>query len=801
MRHPSSYQETKIYQRLKASDNSEAISLVDKMVEKIEPLLGLVGKEAFDNFTLHNAQHSLNLMGYADEIIPNETLDRLSCIELLIIIYSFYIHDIGMVVSFKDCEQLYASNAFKAFLESHSEYKDKILEIEEQRERGNIQPELEFYKKNIYQACLTDYLRPKHADIDRYNDVLKPIIKENPTLFQYKGNSFLEELLKVCHSHNCPAISLSEKEDGIKKFDPEGFYSDEKLNLQFCAGVLRICDILDFDKERTPSIMYSALGIEDKNMPGCKFSISEWQKQKSVHKIDITKDCIKVSANCKNPNIEHALRILCNDVERELRATSQELLDNKEEIVKQYGLILPQVVIPKIHSENYIYKDYSFKLDDKAIINLLMGDNLYKSPAVAARELLQNSIDACNARRCFDENYSPEINVSFRHDNDCTWLVVRDNGIGMDEYVLSNYFLKVGKSYYSSSEYKSKIINNEHNQFEPISRFGIGILSVFMIGDAVIVKTRNRFSNYNDDGRIMYLDNIGQLAIVQKDNNIEQGSIIEVKLKKDFATDEYITKIVGEIKDTFIRPAVTITIDDGKQIFNVTNKGFLKIKEGVEESLKASKIHLVRINFSEHSKVLSGHAYFFFYETEEGKWSYYDPSNKLIWGLNSLKNDKLFENLNAINIATLNGIRINVSKIGNMFNYKKKKMSYVMDINIAATEDITFDVSRNKIIGKGLAFVRKHLLRIIQKEFRDRGVMKLVTEETKHQLQRAVFRYEEREKLDEKLLKDVEDICPPGIFVVTKNLTNDISKKFNQEPDVIRGCLFAILNNRKSKRN
>ena len=760
MKHPNSYQETKIYERLKELGDSEAISLVDKMVKELEPLLGLVGKDAFDNYTLHNAQHSLNLMGYADEIIPKDTLNNLSSIEILIIIYSFYIHDIGMSVAFKDGEKLFESKDFKSFIESHSEYKDKILEIEAQKAKGVIQPELEFYEKSIYQACLTEYLRPKHADIERYNEVLKPIIAQKPTLFQYKENSFLKELLQVCNSHNRPAISLSEKNDGIKKFDPEGFFSDEKLNLQFCAGVLRVCDILDFDKERTPSIMYSALGIEDKNMPGFKFSVSEWQKQMSVHKIDITKDCIKVSANCKNPNIEHALRILCNDVEHELRATSQELLDNKEEIVKQYSLILPQVVIPKIQSENYIYKDYSFKLDDKAIINLLMGDNLYNSPAVAARELLQNSIDACNARNCLDEKYSPEIKISFRHDDDNIWLVVSDNGIGMDEYVLSNYFLKVGKSYYSSSEFRSNIIKNRHNQFEPISRFGIGILSVFMIGDAVIVKTRNRFSNYNDDGRIMYLDNIGQLAIVQKDNNIDQGTIIEVKLKKEFATDEYLTKVIGEIKDTFIRPAVSIIIDDGKQISNVKNKGFLRIKEGVEESLKASKIHPVRIDFLKHSKILSGYAYFFFYETEDGKWSYYDTNNKFIWGLNSLKPERLFENLNAINIATLNGIRINVAKIGNMFNYKKKKMSYVMDIDILSTQNIIFDVSRNKIIGK---------------------------------------RYEERKKLDKSILRDVERECPQGNFKVNHELTKEISRKLNQDPDVIVDYLFAILNTRKTK--
>lgn len=48
----------------------------------------------------------------------------------------------------------------------------------------------------------------------------------------------------------------------------------------------------------------------------------------------------------------------------------------------------------------------------------------------------------------------------------------RDDGIGMDEYVLGNYFSVLGKSYYNSSDFKNKGID-----MPPISKFGIGILS------------------------------------------------------------------------------------------------------------------------------------------------------------------------------------------------------------------------------------------------------------------------------------------------------------------------------------
>ena len=78
------------------------------------------------------------------------------------------------------------------------------------------------------------------------------------------------------------------------------------------------------------------------------------------------------------------------------------------------------------------------------------------------------------------------IRVSVDHQKDghavITWT---DDGIGMDEFIVRNYLAIAGKSFYRSDEFK-----NEGLKMDPISRFGVGILSCFMVADRIEITTR-----------------------------------------------------------------------------------------------------------------------------------------------------------------------------------------------------------------------------------------------------------------------------------------------------------------------
>ena len=125
-------------------------------------------------------------------------------------------------------------------------------------------------------------------------------------------------------------------------------------------------------------------------------------------------------------------------------------------------------------------------------------------------------------------SYTPLISIRFYEENSNTYFEINDNGIGMDDYVLNEYFFKIGNSYYSSIEFdKLKQINDIQN-FSPISRFGIGLISVFMISDTIKVITSNKKSIYGDSTvKTLTIDGINTIAFVTEESNNFWGTTID----------------------------------------------------------------------------------------------------------------------------------------------------------------------------------------------------------------------------------------------------------------------------------
>lgn len=139
-----------------------------------------------------------------------------------------------------------------------------------------------------------------------------------------------------------------------------------------------------------------------------------------------------------------------------------------------------------ITPEGYLSGQFCLTLDQDRVLELLVGENLYQDPGVFVRELLQNAIDAVRTRQRLDRNlprnWKPQINIHCWMDPEgYHWFRIEDNGIGMNEDIIQKYFLKVGCSYYTSSDFqREKYRCNADEDYSPISRFGIGILSCFM---------------------------------------------------------------------------------------------------------------------------------------------------------------------------------------------------------------------------------------------------------------------------------------------------------------------------------
>ncbi|MDV9177328.1 caspase family protein, partial [Streptomyces sp. W16] len=150
----------------------------------------------------------------------------------------------------------------------------------------------------------------------------------------------------------------------------------------------------------------------------------------------------------------------------------------------------------------YESTDLRFRLADDRIQQLLMGEQLYGDPSLAIRELYQNALDACRyrgARTQYLRLRHPELapwsgRITFKQDVDergRAYIECTDNGIGMGERELREVFSHAGMSFADLPEYLDERAEwREANiELHPNSRFGIGVLSYFMIADDVSVTT------------------------------------------------------------------------------------------------------------------------------------------------------------------------------------------------------------------------------------------------------------------------------------------------------------------------
>jgi len=114
----------------------------------------------------------------------------------------------------------------------------------------------------------------------------------------------------------------------------------------------------------------------------------------------------------------------------------------------------------------------------------MLGESLYSDPSVAIRELIQNANDTCIVRQAKDPHApQPEIKIDFN-----AWehtLIVEDNGAGLTAEEVKEFLTVIGRSH--TDEVRRWL--EEEGQLplaeRLIGRFGLGLLSAFMIADRI----------------------------------------------------------------------------------------------------------------------------------------------------------------------------------------------------------------------------------------------------------------------------------------------------------------------------
>lgn len=124
--------------------------------------------------------------------------------------------------------------------------------------------------------------------------------------------------------------------------------------------------------------------------------------------------------------------------------------------------------------------DFHFKVNLKGMIDLL-SNHLYSTPHVFIRELLQNAVDAITARRQFETDHDGKVGLEvFVAEGNPPTLYIEDNGIGLTEEEVHQFLAQIGQTSKRSDE-----------ETDFIGRFGVGLLSCFIVSEEIVVITRS----------------------------------------------------------------------------------------------------------------------------------------------------------------------------------------------------------------------------------------------------------------------------------------------------------------------
>lgn len=597
----------KIDESLKLHNNAiynELWSICMKIVEDTIQHNKLITSQ-MSNYDLHDETHSEQVICIIESLLGDK-INELTCYEAILLYLSAYLHDSAMALPTWEYDLLKAVEGTDEIYDNTLEFrivndfkpehsysdavgiitanKSKLFNFETAKEfvfakesetkliasMARIMREYELFRNGYH----TELSANKHS-VAKYINISKLIRSEfirtthhirvvdniqslkgrfERVLNGFAADNFIQDLAAICKCHGehiSAVFELStEREDLL----------GEKSNIQFLAMMLRLGDVIHFSSDRAPLSLFAEKKITDET------SFLHWNAkfQDLKFKFDVLNGVtiVKYTAYCSNPEVYYFIQDYMDWVDNELDnyfVLKQRWEQSKIDKLGSYSLPISNRVDRsqlKYDQEVFIPQPgMHFILNQSKILELLMGVQLYKDEYLCIRELYQNSLDATkciiavNKQNGVQENLSIEFGIGEEvvEGVNRRYLYCLDHGTGMNVYIINNFLLHIGNSYYKSKEFYRK---NTGWGFDvnPTSQFGIGILSGYMLADKIGITTvhyeHNEVSSFILEGvnEHFYYINAPELDVERIG---QHGTIVKLYLKDKFAhiNNQYIEKL------------------------------------------------------------------------------------------------------------------------------------------------------------------------------------------------------------------------------------------------------------------
>ena len=499
----------------------------------------------FPDYTFHGIDHINKALEHADNLIPKKTHSILTPLDIAFLVSAIVIHDLGMFLAEDGVHRLIAGDLRLQRLRGFEDAAwNKAWENYIDRVKRYPQPKMHYlFGKNITPD--PDCIKNQAIDSDTNRRVIGEFLRqEHPRLAHeiavniFPGNKDLNIFENTTFDKvDRDMVGLLARSHGMAIRDTENYCRDNyeegpkpcNIPIFYLMAVLRIADLLDAGSHRAPKIRQD---IQSIRIP---ISVEEWTWNQRI----IPSKCrwepkksrrhiyAEPSTSIEYVQLDQWLSQLQGELDLSWSILSEKYPDEDYRLsIHRITSNIRETSARKKMNENFLTKEAKVSANPE-IIKLMMAPLYGDDPSYGVRELLQNAVDACIERK-EKEDSSYQGKVTIRLDRES--FIIEDNGIGMDENVLLNYYLSAGSSYRNSDEWKQDFTENGESRIARTGRFGVGFLAAFLLGDEITVHTQHindtkgYLFSFNQDSR--------PLNIQRSSRCSGTGTTITIRLKE-----------------------------------------------------------------------------------------------------------------------------------------------------------------------------------------------------------------------------------------------------------------------------
>ena len=511
-------------------DDKCMIAAVHAAFARSERLLDQHSPFFFPEYTDHSLNHVEQVLRSTVLLITGEAFRRVSPADAAMLSLSTLVHDLGMhltaagfrsvikaanppsedVVVVRDLDERPWGELWADYLAEARRWDGKALNrLFGSDDPVEVPPDDEDLLTVRDRKLIGEFIRRHHgrvaheialAGIPGSNGRI-PILDSPPG---WRSKDFFDLVGLIARSHTAPLRSffpyLQKKRYHIREY--------RGVHIVFVMAVLRIADYLQLQADRAPS---ERLQIQTLRSP---ISQREWFAHDAIRNItlhDEDPEAIVVDAQPGTVEtlfrLKHILSGLQSELDTswavlgEVYARHSELKDLTLSLRRVKSNIDDMALFARESETQYLPLRATFQVADAELLQLFVTPLYGDDPTIGLRELIQNSVDAVRElhdyRLRFHSAESPtreqesDVYVNVQEQDGTATLTISDTGIGMTPMTVISYFLTAGASFRKSRDWKEMHAPDGQPTVVRSGRFGIGVLSAFILGDEIRVTTRH----------------------------------------------------------------------------------------------------------------------------------------------------------------------------------------------------------------------------------------------------------------------------------------------------------------------